>query len=54
MNICEQKTTKTTTNKSKYLCEICDYSCCDKSNYAKHINTKKHNKRFLNENININ
>jgi len=44
MNIFEQKTTKTTEN---YCCELCDYICSDKSNYLKHINTKKHkNKNF--------
>jgi hypothetical protein len=39
MNILEPKTTKTTEN---YCCELCDYICYDKSNYLKHINTKKH------------
>ena len=44
MNIFEQKTTKTTL---KFVCEICDYACCDKSNYTKHINTKKHKTRIF-------
>ena len=25
-----------------YNCKICDYSCSDKSNFNKHLNTKKH------------
>ncbi len=25
-----------------YLCEKCDYKCCDSSNWTKHLNTNKH------------
>ena len=27
---------------SKYLCKLCNYQCNDKSNYNKHLFTKKH------------
>ena len=26
----------------KFICEICDYKCCNNSNYKKHLLTKKH------------
>jgi hypothetical protein len=29
--------------RQKYYCEKCDYSCCKKSDYDKHIDSKKHN-----------
>ena len=51
MNIFEQKTTNpniiTSIIHPKFVCEICDYACCDKSNYTKHINTKKHKSRIF-------
>jgi hypothetical protein len=28
--------------KPNYLCEKCDYKCCDSSNWTKHLNTNKH------------
>jgi hypothetical protein len=31
-----------TTNKNKYCCVRCDYSSCNKTDYTKHISTKKH------------
>ena len=27
---------------SKYYCEVCDYKCCKKYNWDKHLNTSKH------------
>jgi hypothetical protein len=29
-------------NASKYICENCDFICCKKSNYEKHLKTHKH------------
>ena len=29
-------------NADKYFCEICDFKCSKKSNYAKHLLTLKH------------
>ena len=29
-------------NNSKYICETCSYKCNKKSDWDKHINTKKH------------
>jgi hypothetical protein len=36
----------------KFSCEICDFKCSKKSNYIKHLNTKKHtdNKMVINDN----
>lgn len=31
----------------KYTCEICDFSCSNKYNYGKHIETEKHKMAFL-------
>ena len=31
-----------TKNMQKYSCELCHYSCCKKSLWTQHINTKKH------------
>ena len=31
---------------SKYYCFVCDYDAKQKSNYTKHINTKKHKIRI--------
>jgi hypothetical protein len=33
----------------KYCCEICDYSCCVKFSYDRHLLTSKHIKRSKNE-----
>ena len=27
---------------SKYYCEVCDYNCCKKYNWDKHLTTSKH------------
>ena len=37
----ETKTTKQST-KQVYRCELCDYNTCNKSNFNKHISTRKH------------
>ena len=29
-------------NASKFICEKCDFKCCKKSNYEKHLSTRKH------------
>ena len=29
-------------NAEKFYCEICDFKCCKKSNYVKHLRTLKH------------
>ena len=29
-------------NASRFICEKCDFKCCKKSNYEKHLNTQKH------------
>ena len=29
----------------KYYCKICDYECCRKNNYNKHLSTVKHKKQ---------
>jgi len=53
MNIYEQKSTKTTeTIKSDFFCEVCDYKCCDSSNFKKHTNTKRHKTRAFEQNVN--
>ena len=31
-----------------YYCENCDFKCSKKSNYDKHINTRKHKKEYYN------
>ena len=30
-----------------FHCEICDYKCCKKSDYNKHLNTRKHEKTYI-------
>ena len=30
-----------------YVCEYCDYICCKKSDYTKHLNTAKHKKKII-------
>ena len=35
-------TEKNAKNASKFICEKCDFKCCKKSNYEKHLNTQKH------------
>ena len=37
----ETKSTKQSTN-LKFYCSICDYTCSNKSNYNKHLLTRKH------------
>ena len=37
----ETKSTKQSTN-LKFYCSVCDYTCCNKSNYNKHLLTRKH------------
>ena len=37
----ETKSTKQST-KQLYRCEVCDYNTCNKSNFNKHISTRKH------------
>ena len=29
-------------NASIFICEKCDFKCCKKSNYEKHLTTRKH------------
>ena len=36
----EQKTSKTSIN--EFVCELCDYKCCKKYNFDRHILTSKH------------
>ena len=35
---------KTPKIKNKYYCEKCDFTCCKKSDYARHLSTSKHKK----------
>ena len=37
-----ESTTNNAGNAAKYVCEICDFKCCKKSNYISHITTRKH------------
>ena len=30
-----------------YVCDWCDYICCKKSDYTKHLNTAKHKKKIM-------
>jgi len=40
---------KVSENAEKFHCELCEFECCKKSNYDKHILTQKHqNRTFLN------
>jgi hypothetical protein len=32
-------------NSSRFICEKCDFKCCKKSNYDKHVSTRKHTMR---------
>jgi len=53
MNDFEQNTTFDTLQNSNILiCELCDYKCFDKSNYKKHLFTKKHKKMVFEQNKN--
>jgi hypothetical protein len=40
-------TEKTKKNDNKYICEICDYNTCKKTDYIRHINTIKHKGNIL-------
>ena len=54
MNIIEQKVPETTSSaKKEHVCEICDYKCCDKSNYKKHCETNRHKKRVFEQQLNV-
>ena len=33
-------------NADKYICDSCDFKCCKKSNYAKHLLTSKHQNTY--------
>jgi len=37
--------------KSNYYCEKCDYTCCKKYNWDKHLTTSKHNKATNDNNL---
>ena len=39
----EQKTSKMSTN--EFVCKLCDYKCCRKFNYERHILSSKHQKQ---------
>jgi len=39
---------------NKYYCEKCDYSCCKKYDWNRHILTSKHNKEISGNNLEIN
>ena len=34
----------------KYYCKICDYKCCRKNNFEKHLATAKHKKLAISKN----
>ena len=36
------KSPKTSTHKEKYICEKCDFKCCKKGDWSRHITTQKH------------
>ena len=40
-------TEKTKKNDNKYICKICDYNTCKKTDYTRHINTIKHKGNIL-------
>lgn len=42
----ETKSSKSSKKLKCYHCEICDYRCCKKFNWEKHINTIKHKKKM--------
>lgn len=33
----------------KYTCNLCDYTCCNKTNFTKHLSTQKHQKMTHND-----
>ncbi len=39
-------TEKLSNNVNKYSCDICDYMCCNKTNYEKHLLTRKHRNAY--------
>ena len=42
---------KESENAEKFHCELCDFECCKKSNYDKHILTQKHKNRTFSNNL---
>ena len=38
-------------NAEKFRCDLCDFECCKKSNYDKHILTQKHKNRTFSNNL---
>ena len=45
-------TEKTSKNIKKFYCESCDFECCKKGDYTRHLSTRKH-KMLINANISI-
>ena len=45
-------TEKTSKNIKKFYCEACDFECCKKGDYTRHLSTRKH-KMLINANISI-
>ena len=45
-------TEKTSKNIKKFYCELCDFKCCKKGDYTRHLSTRKH-KMLINANISI-
>ena len=41
------KSSKSSKSSKKYYCQYCDYTASQKSNYDKHLSSKKHQKRSL-------
>ena len=37
---------KTNVKKTNYYCELCDYKSSNKTDFHRHLKTKKHKKRF--------
>ena len=35
-------TNKTPKNSKKFICETCDFKCCNKQDYNRHLSTRKH------------
>ena len=45
------KSSKSSKSSKKYYCQFCDYTASQKSNYDKHLSSKKHQKRSLQNGI---
>ena len=45
------KSSKSSKSSKKYYCHFCDYTASQKSNYDKHLSSKKHQKRSLQNGI---